>query len=317
MIRVLILDPTGLNPATHWRLYGPFNRIARDYEGEITVRYSDGRGLLLQELALFDVVVFYITLNEGITQLVEAAKNQGCKIILDCDDDVFNLDPSTPEWQDYHTQQNHLTHNFRLADEIWFSTDALRDSYHNIGPNRYTMPNAVDPALLPTEPKPIGKEITALWRGSASHQIDYFSGQYWYESETDVDKWIWFGYLPPYAKRDKQNRFLGRVPPERFLSTLQAQPFQFLWKPLKECRQNDGKSNISWIEATLSGAVCVTNYAGKPGFEDCLDTFSPGMAKYTWEVSADRIVDEYSIFNINELRVNRLHALVGKNFVTI
>lgn len=314
MIKVLVLDPTGLNPATWWRLYGPFNRIAKDYAGSIEVTYSDGHGLLLQHLGLFDVIVFYITLNEGITQIIQAAKNQGVKVILDCDDDVFNLDPSSPDWQDYNAQRNHLTLNFQMADEIWFSTDCLKDTYHKIGPNRYKMPNGIIPELLPERPNLNGKRV--LWRGSHSQTINYFYAQDWYkEDEHWPDEWIWWGYCPPFVTRDKRNRFKSKVPPELYFSELQRTDFNYLWKPLKPCAQNDAKTSISWIEATMAGAVCVTNYAGKPEWELCAPSFDEAAQRHEalWAASKRTIEQHYNLREINKSRVNRLSELTGKN----
>lgn len=313
MIRVLILDPTSLNPATYWRLYMPFNQIAEDYEGKVSVTYSDGRGLLLQQLGLFDVVIFYITLNEGITQIVKSAKDQGCKIILDCDDDVFNLDPSSPDWQDYNAQKNHLTINFRMADEIWFATDYLKDSYQKIGEHRYKMPNAILPELLPEKPNLKGKRV--LWRGSHSQTINYFHGQTWYEDmEQWPDEWIWWGYCPPFVSRDKRNRFKSKVAPELYFRELQNTEFNYLWKPLKPCPQNDAKTSISWIEATMAGAVCVTNYAGQPEWMLCCRGFNEAEQQHAgfWKESKAYIQEHYNLRTINKLRVNRLAELTGK-----
>lgn len=318
MIKVLVLDPTGLNPATHWRLYQPFNLIDKDYRGHIDIAYSDGRGLLLQTLGLFDVIVYYITLNEGITDLLKAAKDQGVKLILDCDDDVFNLDPSSPDWQDYSRQQNHLTVNFKLADEIWFATDFLRDGYKAIGDNRVTIKNAVLPETLPDAPIK-SKRDNVLWRGSHSQTINYHFAESWYkEQERWPDKWHWFGYLPPWASRDKRNHFHYKVVPEQFLPRLKSIDFKYLWKPLKPCRQNDAKTSISWIEATQAGAVLVTNYAERPEWENCLPSFEDAKEVHgpVWAESTERIKDEYNLKHWNKLRVNRLAELTGKNIVT-
>lgn len=315
-IKVLVLDPTGLNPATWWRLYGPFNRIAKHFHEKIEVRYSDGRGLLLQELGLYDVVVFYITLNQGITDLVQHARAQGCRIVLDCDDDVFNLDPSTPEFQDYDTQRSHLTTNFLLADEVWCSTDFLRDSFNQHPGKQVTIPNAIDPAALPTTPNTGNR--TAVWRGSSNHVIDYTYGMPWFEGiKKEVNKWLFFGYWPPYDYSGVEDDavFIPRVPPERYFTKLKSLKPEFLWKPLKPCRQNDAKSNISWIEATMAGAVCVTNYTGKPGWEHCFHGFlEPGNEDWNedlWATSVQEIWKHYDINEINLLRVERLAELSG------
>lgn len=314
MIRVLILDPTGLNPATWWRLYAPFNRIADDYAGKVSVQYSNGHGLQHQHLGLYDVIIFYITLNEGITQIVQAAKSQGVKIILDCDDDVYNLDPSSPDWYDYIVQQNHLTLNFQLADEIWFSTDYLKDTYHEIGPNRHKMPNGILPELLPEKPNIGGRRV--LWRGSHAQTINYFYGQDWYRAEKDwPEEWTWWGYVPPFADRDKRNRFKSKVPPELYFRELQRTDFNYLWKPLKPCPQNDAKTSISWIEATMAGAVCVTNYAERAEWEYCAPSFDEAAQRHEalWAASKRTIEQHYNLIEINKSRVNRLSELTGKN----
>lgn len=315
-IKVLVLDPTGLNPATFWRLYGPFNRISRDYQDKIEVRYSDGRGLLLQELALYDVVIFYITLNQGISEIVQSAKAQGCRIVLDCDDDVFNLDMSTPEFQDYDTQKAHLTSNFLMADEIWCSTDFLRDSFKEHPGKQFAVKNAINPEALPDKPNTGAR--SAVWRGSANHVIDYTHGREWFEADKKVlSKWMFFGYLPPFNFTGVEDRvsFIKRVPPEQYFSRLKSLKPEYLWKPLKPCRQNDAKSNISWIEATAAGAICVTNYDERPGWGNTAPFFfGKNMKKIQEDLfykSVDEIRANYDIADVNRLRMERLSALSG------
>lgn len=77
-----------------------------------------------------------------------------------------------------------------------------------------------------------------------------------------------------------------------------------MWKPLTVNAFNDCKSNIAWIEATMAGGVCVTNYAGKGGWADSLPDFTddPELVRDTWELSKEVILEHYNLLKVNEAR---------------
>jgi hypothetical protein len=87
-----------------------------------------------------------------------------------------------------------------------------------------------------------------------------------------------------------------------------------MWKPLQDNQFNDSKSNIAWIEATLAGAVCVTNYAHKPGWEWAIDHFTDNtdFIASQWAASKEAIIKHFNLLTVNEVRYNHILKVLGK-----
>lgn len=86
-----------------------------------------------------------------------------------------------------------------------------------------------------------------------------------------------------------------------------------MWKPLEDNEFNAAKSNIAWIEATMSGGICVTNFAGRSGWEMAVDKFTdnPDFIASQWEASRDWILKYYNLHMVNELRYQHILKVLG------
>jgi intein/homing endonuclease len=72
-------------------------------------------------------------------------------------------------------------------------------------------------------------------------------------------------------------------------------------------------SNIAWIEATLAGGICVTNYATKPGWEWAVDHFTDNadFIASQWAASRAAIVEHYNLEKINSIRYHHILRVLG------
>ena len=130
------------------------------------------------------------------------------------------------------------------------------------------------------------------------------AGQKWYSEIKDKpQKWLFMGSKPPleHGENVESVGFVDDV--EKYLLEWRRSAFNGVWKPMIDCRFNDHKSNISWIEATMTGGVCLTNYTGKPGWEYSTKEF-PNYKEscMLWEKSKEAIIEKYNLLHTARMR---------------
>jgi hypothetical protein len=84
-----------------------------------------------------------------------------------------------------------------------------------------------------------------------------------------------------------------------------------IWKPLTDCAFNDHKSNINLLVATIGGGYCITNYAGRPGWEFASSEVLPyPEACELWRAAKDDIIKRYNLADTARMRAESIFRLV-------
>lgn len=101
--------------------------------------------------------------------VILGAKNMGVKIITDYDDMLLSVNIYNPTHLLYKNHKESLLECLKQSDEIWVSTNAIRESYLPYNKNIHIIPNALNDYLFP-----IGKKKSfnmdsqkVFWRGGA------------------------------------------------------------------------------------------------------------------------------------------------------
>jgi len=309
-IKVLVIDDPKIDGVGWWRNLEPFTALEKMYGANLEIIFETEK-IDLRKLKAADVVVRFRPITANAFDFLEMAKNMGCKVIVDIDDDLWHLPPSHPGFGDWMKHRDNLRRVYEVADKIWVSTEQLRYAVGDLE-RCEVMQNAVLPEQLPEHPMPY-KGIAA-WRGNDRQVADILDGvartAYW-EAREKYEQWIFFGYFPdlPHFKNAK---FVPGVDPLVYFLSLQNDFANVLWKPLQQNLFNDSKSNIAWIEATMSGGVCVTNYAGKPGWEFALADFPTDEATVHGQfyLSREHILKHYNLLEVTERRFKSITELV-------
>jgi len=144
---------------------------------------------------------------------------------------------------------------------------------------------------------------------------DLMSGQLkFYEIQGVFDHIGMIGFLPPFydyilPAYDLETHLLRKDQPEAcivnypiidntsaYLKQFQIDQWNYVWKPLMEHGFNEAKSNIAWIEATISGGVCLTNFAGRTQWENATaEILTYADACELWAKSCEVIRKDYSL----------------------
>lgn len=310
-IKVFVIDDPRLDGVGWWRNCRPFVNLDKQY-GDILEIVNVGENVDIRALMTADVVVRFRPVTGNSLNFLKLCKELGLKIIIDIDDDLWHIPPGHPVFGDSITWRDRLHETYSLADTIWTSTEQLRYVVGDLN-RAEVMQNAILPEELPDAPLPW--KSTACWRGNDKQVADVLSdhARYWYDAAKDkYDHWLFAGYLPPLPHGPNARFVPGKDVLSYFLSLRQGMANVF-WKPLQENLFNDSKSNIAWLEATMSGGVCVTNYSGKPGWEFAMPHFptDPEEVEIEWNLSKSAIIENYNLLKVNERRLGSIMRLVG------
>jgi hypothetical protein len=314
MIKVLVCDYDDLNGVSWWRSHVPLSLMRKAYREEVDIIQTDKP--TVSQLFQADILLMFRPSSENALRIVENAKRigetSGLKIIADIDDDLWNIPQHHHAFSGFSKAFDRMRAIYDMADIVWTSTEQLRYSIGDLG-RAVLMPNAVHPGELPDEPAPY--KGRACWRGSVgqvSDLIEEKAVKQYLQEAGKYENFIFWGYKPKYA--DGNNAHL--VPytdPISYFSSLRSLGANVFWKPLEVCKFNDAKSNIAWIEATLAGGVCVTNYAGSEGWEYARDTFTtdPDEIAHLWEQSRAAVRRDYNLLTVNAKRMESLRRAAG------
>ena len=315
LIRILAVDSPKFTGVTYWRNLRPLTELQRKYTN-LQIKFVSEE-VPVFELMQADVVIMFRPITPKSLQFIENCKSPllNIKVIIDIDDNLWRLPPGHPAENDYNEAAQTLRKIYSLADGVWCSTDPLMDFADARDGRGVVVANAVLERDLPAHPSPYKGHV--CWRGTSEQMADICSPEAVAEFEANKDRfrrWFFWGWQPGQL-RGANTQQIGRVDPLVYMAGLANAGINLMWKPLQENQFNDAKSNIAWIEATLAGGVCVTNYAHKPGWEMAIDHFTDNadFIASQWQASRDWIIEHYNLEKVNAIRyAHILKTLDGK-----
>lgn len=311
MIRVLSIDNPNADGVSWWRNLKPLTELQRAHP-DISITFL-GESAPLHEIMAADLVIMYRPVTPKSLGFIEQCRALGKKVIIDIDDNLWRLPPGHPAESDYKEHALTLHKIYAGADGIWCSTDPIMDFADARDGRGVVVANAVLPDDLPNEPAPYRGIV--CWRGSIVQHADIESDEAKAVFLANVNKfkrWVFWGYQPG-SMRAKNADVKRRVSVVEYMVSLPATGINLMWKPLQENQFNDAKSNIAFIEATMAGGVCVTNYAGKPGWEWAIKDFviDEAFLARQWQAGKDAIIQHYNLLNVNKVRYNHILKVLG------
>lgn len=233
------------------------------------------KGLTSDEIYYDAYILHRIPFDNSIF-MMQNMKEKGAKLVLEMDDDLFNI----PEWmpsEEFKNSKWSLKKGLEMADEVWVSTKPLADSL-NLPEKTHVLPNLVDfntfldPVVAPTQP------IRILWMGSQWHDKDLEQlvnpVLRIVEEYGEKVQFLFWGCLPTafadFQRVPGQN--LAVLTQKNFkqrILFLEGLPFKLYFDrlvkigpyiglaPLYDCKFNDSKSNLKFLEYTMAGAATI------------------------------------------------------------
>jgi hypothetical protein len=258
MIHVLVNCPNPNDATSFYRGYGPLLRMSK--KNQICFIPNDGMKNTWVTMRMADVVFMQRPFSDTHLDLACLAKSCNKPLVIDFDDDLFNVPLDNPSQSIYNNDEvrKRVATIIGLADHVIVSTEKLKEIYGLYNQNITVINNAWDSELMTA---PIYKNShTAMWRGSNSHVKDLFHVK---DRLTDLIKendnyeFEFIGYNPWFiAEKCKLKSTDGKTLEHYFKYIKRVSP-RLVHVPLVYNEFNESKSNIAWIEATHASAICL------------------------------------------------------------
>lgn len=331
MIKILVLYPPQLDNVGYWRLFRPLDIMRKLYPGVFDITYKS-KDLTFGDIVTHDVIITRRPSGQSAgyhVELLQMARQPGIEkpVIFDEDDAVMMLPDTHDLYHEFSGEaiRKQYVESLKCASMYWFSTPAFMESIPTIlgeAPKvpGFVIPNAVFPSDLPDEPAP---DMGLFgWQGKAIQAHDVIDGWDWYEENKGnpvIKQWAFFGWKP--SLRHLENASGPPIPymPNvySFVESFKKNPklgmygINAMWKPLTPCQFNGHKSNINYLVASIGGGYCITNYAGRPGWEFASSEVLPyADACDLWRAAKEDIISRYNILETARMRAESILSLV-------
>lgn len=329
MIKILLVTDNPIDAIAFYRSTMPWNHIAKEYD-DVSITIKTSKDNFQWDLLSAHNVLFIS--NPRIAKhllIMRAAKNIGLKIWSDYDDCYLDIPADNDSFNLIaigHINQTVIDCLIE-SDITTVTTNYLKNVFSPYSTRVEVIPNGFPMELLSTlGPITEGTHKFVSWRGSKSHRrnIREYAKQIEKTANNNPD-WVFkfFGFNPEFFDEklnynhydivelfesfDRLKRFNSKI----HIVTLYDRPF------------NKSKSNICWIEATISGSVVlapdweewrmpgIVNYTTKEDFADKLQAMLDGDYNLTqlFEQSRDYILNNLSLEIVNRDRVKILQEL--------
>lgn len=259
MKKVLCAIPNNDDATSFYRGVGPISELRKEMLDHEFVLLNNER-ITLAQLSMFDIVFMQRPFRPADKQLVTMCRDLKIPIWVDYDDDLFNVQDDNPAAMHYQKPAQEIV-KFCLENStvVSVSTAHLKKQLEKYNKNIHVVQNAINFRLFPMQ-KPSMRKI-CYWRGSASHAGDVMEyGDAIANPINAHSDWIFrfIGNNPVGATHKithKDSSYMHPMPVTAYFKTLAKIKPSLCIVPLSDNIFNRSKSNIAYLEATISGAA--------------------------------------------------------------
>lgn len=309
-----------------WRSQNPFSELSR--QGVVNLIQGTWGQDDWTTIRMADIAFFQRPMNKECFNQIALCKDLGLKIWIDLDD--YNEIPVHHEiyklWLDIYDEKEFLK-IMMLADVVSVSTEYLKNHYMKYTNKRVVViPNSMNDFIFGFSEFSGNKSI--LYRGGGHHSVDLYEykNQIINIMKQNPDYILYtIGYDPQFIKSKLKNyKFLGNYNIHQYFAMIKHINPAIVIVPLVDNEFNRGKSNISWIEATIAGACaltpiwwrlkrCAMQYGSKNSFEEGLNVLvNDEETRYNlYRVSKETITKKFVLSKANRLRADIIKYLLS------
>jgi len=298
-MNVLAVSPGLTDSVSWWRLWGPLAELAADRH-EIKLFGHDLQihsQIPWTAVKAASVVWMNRPYAQGHHEVQKMAGTSGIPTIVDFDDLVWDITRGNPAHDFYDEAQFKAAEDCsKYAAICTTTTPHLAQVLADKGAKEVVViPNAL-PDWYTWIEKP--RTPTIVWRGGPTHTNDIYHVRREFRAALDKhpDFHLHAFGMPPWAldlPDDRYSAYEMMPLPNLHQALINLAPTVFV-VPLVDNDFNKCKSNISWIEATMAGAVCIA--------PDYPEFRKPGCIRYTPGNLGDVLDDVLS--NTDKLTAN-------------
>lgn len=245
----------------YYRVKQPFNVLKAkghhvSYDGNMPADVAVGGA---------DVVIAQRVVLEGPTEWIKNAARRGkTKLIFELDDDLWNIEGSSPIAHSFFNleMQERAKQNLAVVDQVTTTTDHLADrlSQYTKAPIE-VIPNHVSSWLVDHEPTRSADTVTVGWAGSATHLGD------WSELSSELRRFLGRRndvelHTMGYNLADKWHKTRHTWWYDEIDDYLRAIDFHIGLAPLRPSLFNKSKSALKAMEYGALGIPVVASNCG-------------------------------------------------------
>lgn len=257
-----------------YRIINPLEKLGADVQK--STFFIDGPKSALELKARGDIwVTKPMDSPQVVMELFTDRDFAGTQIVLDLDDDPFNLNTSHPAYQSFKDKEPIYKMFIRSADHIICSTEHIKNVVKDLNPKITVIPNAIDPSIWKVKKKrrKDGK-VRIGWFGSSSHLSDIDILHSFMRDILVKYPQVEF-HLAGFSYENLKEERVFHYPPtkgyEEYPQFVADKDIDIAIAPLIDTQFNRAKSNIKWLEHSmletpmvLSDVIpynqCVKNY---------------------------------------------------------
>lgn len=187
----------------YYRVSLPLRTLGKNTDHNVGfVEKGDPADVIFKKFSQADVAVIPRPHEPQWISVIKQLKDKGIKSVVEYDDNLFNISPLSPHYQDFGTENIEVDHGgkklplwedgknidlkankekldnvkrtLELADAVQVTTDILADVYLEYAQQAFVLPNCIDTKLWNKLPLKRDKEETRLfWSGGSSHFEDW------------------------------------------------------------------------------------------------------------------------------------------------
>lgn len=249
------------SPSSFYRAIGPFSHLAREHSIEL-MSYTHWHWPKMLDL---DAVFIHCAMTPEHIAIMQMCQSMNIPVWVDYDDHMSGLsrDNSAYDYIMNGKTQHQIDHCLSLASKVTVSTAHLERVFgERCDPGKIEVVlNALDDYTLDFHDSPRTK--TVVWRGGPAHQADSEESMPVFRQAAKLyPDWHFhfIGYphwsvdtLPKgsYTTHGWNHDIIDYF---KLLSDIQP---AIMYVPMKKTPFNLSKSNCSWIEGTMAGAVTI------------------------------------------------------------
>ncbi len=287
-VKITAMIPNAIDVLSFYRAMGPLKRMMKDNKN---VHVTVEENFNWAKMSCSDILFAQRPYKPEHLQVIKMAKRWGIPVVVDYDDNLFDLKMDNPAWKNY-TRNDGVVKCIQeipqLADIVFVTTEHLKRIYEERGAkNVIVVPNAYDSTLFAYAKEPLmDRRKIVLWRGSDTHVHDCMTvGQGWDALIRKHTDWIfafmnqapWF--LADDLKQAPNVAFFDGLEILDYFKFIHTRTPAIMTHPLSDSTFNRAKSLACFLEASHANAAFVG-----PDFEE-FDR--PGCVKYKPHDSKD------------------------------
>jgi hypothetical protein len=325
LIKIKICDVAPKSACSYYRGIGPFSKLHK-LNNLIDVEFVENMNW--NHLINCDILYLVRPVENNYIEVLKTAQDFGVKVWIDYDDCLPEIPADNPSYN-YFTQEyilDNINYAIKNADIVSVSSEHIKQYFSKINPNIIVIENAFNDYNYKFEKKENNTKVIS-WRGSATHRNDLLSCKIeMVDVSTKFPEWEWvfLGGDPWYISESINNSIsIGELEIIKYNKIFSGINPAIHLIPLVESDFNKSKSNIAWIEATWTGAVCIApNYLPefkKPGILNYNENFgyliekaikSKSFRQENYNQSFEYIHDNLLLSKINQKRIQIIEEQV-------